>query len=70
MFDSSPQLCVDCENGWLSSSKNRREIFVDVAAHESWYRCVVCGAYWLETERYAKVVPDSEVPEKVLKKTE
>jgi translation initiation factor 2 gamma subunit (eIF-2gamma) len=67
MCETTQNLCPVCTAGW-NGTLTRREIFVDAPGHETWYRCSVCGSYWVETERYAMLVPHSEVPDNVLRR--
>lgn len=64
MHNEQGSLCEICQNGW-NGAQTRQRIFINRSQHEMWYRCVVCDTYWVETERYAVIVPYEQVPDEV-----
>ena len=61
--------CPVCRGQWESGSPPP-EIAVNIALHAKLHRCVVCGSYWEQAERYATTItleqacvmfPDAEI---------
>ena len=50
--------CDVCREGWLVGRTPER--IVPLGSPYLLYRCAVCGTYWVETERLAKVVSRDE----------
>lgn len=51
--------CPVCRSQWESGSAPP-EIAVNIALHATLHRCVVCGSYWEQAERYATTITPEE----------
>lgn len=52
--------CAVCRQQW-ASGRRPEEIALNITLHTRLYRCVVCGSYWEENERYANVISETAV---------
>ncbi|RZU64134.1 hypothetical protein EV379_0428 [Microterricola gilva] len=53
------QGCEVCRQQWMSGDRPQY-LATNIERHTTLFRCVVCGSYWEDRERYAVEVTKSE----------
>lgn len=59
MTNWNEQGCMHCRQQWMEGSPPP-ELAVNLELHARLHRCIVCGAYWEQNERYANVISEVE----------
>ncbi len=55
--------CAVCRQLWVTGQMPP-ELDVNLAEHASLHRCLACGTYWEQRERYADVVSEDEAKQR------
>jgi len=56
------QGCTVCRNLW-ECGQQPPELEDSIGQHAKLHHCKICGAYWIQTERYAAQISEQEARE-------